>query len=189
MHLSKFQHLRAATAQEAAELLKEHGPDALLVAGGTDLFPRIKYRLIHPETVVSLKGVSVVPPDVTQNNELRLDALMPLADVGSSPLVKERAPMPGMSKGVILWVRERREEEIIRVDLCPTWFAKIRDTGIRRGEFVHVKGVFVEIDGEDVFMASKIKKGDWEFKVRLTKDGTPFWTMGPEQLAKERAAK
>ena len=103
--------------------------------------------------------------------------------------IKERAPMPGMSKGVILWVRERREEEIIRVDLCPTWFAKIRDIGIRRGEFVHVKGVFVEIDGEDVFMASKIKKGDWEFKVRLTKDGTPFWTMGPEQLAKERAAK
>lgn len=47
-----------------------------------------------------------------------------------------------------------------------------------------------EIDGKVVFMASKIKKGtDWEFKVRLTKDGTPFWTMSPEQLAKERASK
>ena len=103
--------------------------------------------------------------------------------------IKETAPMPGMSPGVILWVRERREEEVIRVDRCPTWFANIRDTGIRRGEFVHVKGVFAEIDGEDVFMASKIKKGEREFKVRLTKDGTPFWTMGPEQLAKERAAK
>jgi hypothetical protein len=104
--------------------------------------------------------------------------------------MKEMAPMPGMSKGVILWVKERREEEIIRVDVCPTWFARLRDTGIRKGDKVHVKGVFVEIDGEDVFMASKVKKGaDWQFKVRLTKDGTPFWTMNPEQLAKERAAK
>lgn len=104
--------------------------------------------------------------------------------------IKEMAPMPGMSPGVILWVRERREEEVYRVDLCPVWFAKIRETGIRKGEKVHVKGAFAEINGEDVFMASKIKKGaDWQFKVRLTKDGTPFWTMSPEQLAKERAAK
>jgi hypothetical protein len=104
--------------------------------------------------------------------------------------IKEMAPMPGMSPGVVLWVRERREEEVYRVDLCPVWFAKSRETGIRRGEKVHVKGVFAEINGEDVFMASKIKKGaDWEFKVRLTKDGTPFWTMSPEQLAKERSAK
>jgi len=41
-----------------------------------------------------------------------------------------------------------------------------------------------------VFLASKLKKGEsQEFKVRLTKDGTPFWTMTPEQLAKERASK
>jgi len=40
-------------------------------------------------------------------------------------------------------------------------------------------------------MASKIKKSDsdtFEFKVRLTKNGLPFWTMTPEQLAKERAS-
>jgi hypothetical protein len=39
-------------------------------------------------------------------------------------------------------------------------------------------------------MASKVKKGDsYEFKVRLTKDGTPFWTMSPEELARLRQAK
>ena len=37
-------------------------------------------------------------------------------------------------------------------------------------------------------MASKVKKGDYfEFKVRLTNDGTPFWTMSPEDLKRERA--
>ena len=103
--------------------------------------------------------------------------------------IKEMPPMPGMSPGVILWVREKRDEEVYRVDLCPVWFAKSRDIGVRKGEKVHVKGVFTEINGEDVFMASKIKKGEWEFKVRLTKDGTPFWTMTPEQLAQEHSAK
>jgi hypothetical protein len=36
-------------------------------------------------------------------------------------------------------------------------------------------------------MASKIKKDPNTeiIKVRLTKDGTPFWTMTPEQLAME----
>jgi hypothetical protein len=50
-----------------------------------------------------------------------------------------------------------------------------------------VKGVWAEINGKDVFIASKVKKDpDFEIiKVRLTKDGTPFWTMTPEQLAME----
>ena len=48
---------------------------------------------------------------------------------------------------------------------------------------------WAEIDGKDVFMASKIKKGDFfDLKVRLTKNGKPFWTMDPEELARERAS-
>ena len=35
--------------------------------------------------------------------------------------------------------------------------------------------------------ASKVKKGDYfEYKVRRTKDGIPYWTMSPEERAKER---
>jgi hypothetical protein len=34
-------------------------------------------------------------------------------------------------------------------------------------------------------MASKVKKGDYfAFKVRLTQNGTPFWVMTPEDLAR-----
>jgi hypothetical protein len=39
-------------------------------------------------------------------------------------------------------------------------------------------------------MASKVKQGEhFEFKVRLTKDGTPFWTMSEDELARELASK
>ena len=100
---------------------------------------------------------------------------------------KEEPPMPGMSPATILIVRDG--SEIIDVHLCPTWFAKPRDVGVKKGDRVKIKGVWAEINGKDVFMASKVKKGEiFEFKVRLTKNGKPFWTMTPEELARERAS-
>lgn len=97
-------------------------------------------------------------------------------------------PLPGMSKATVMVLDEGGDE--IMVHLCPAWFASAKETGIKRGDKVKVKGSWAEIDGEDVFMASKVKKGDYyEFKVRLTKDGTPFWSMSPEQLAHERSQK
>jgi len=99
---------------------------------------------------------------------------------------KTLAPLSGMSKATVLILDEGGDKIIVH--LCPVWFAKAKDTGIKRGDTVKVKGSWAEIDGEDVFMASKVKKGEhYEFKVRLTKDGTPFWNMSPEQLAYERA--
>jgi len=100
--------------------------------------------------------------------------------------VTEVVPMKGMSPAVALVVDDGDGEEIM-VHIGPKWF--LGDTiGVKRDDKVKIKGSWAEIDGKDVFMASKIKKGDYfELKVRLTKDGTPFWTMTPEELAKERA--
>ncbi|UCF91493.1 MAG: hypothetical protein JSW39_25005 [Desulfobacterales bacterium] len=101
--------------------------------------------------------------------------------------VKEVVPLPGMSPGVALDVRDG--SEVIEVHLCPTWFAQPGDIGIKKGDRVKLKGCWAEIDGKDVFMASKVKKGEiFEFKVRLTKNGKPFWTMTVEELAAERSS-
>lgn len=95
-------------------------------------------------------------------------------------------PMPGMAPATAILVAES-EEDLNVVHLCPEWFAGPGDIGLRRGDRVNVKGVWAEIDGEFVFMASKVKKGDFfEFKVRVTKDGTPFWTLSPEEQEKNR---
>ncbi len=58
MLLPKFEHLRPGSLEEASKLLREYGRSARLVAGGTDLIPRMKYGLATPEVVVSLKGIS-----------------------------------------------------------------------------------------------------------------------------------
>ena len=103
--------------------------------------------------------------------------------------VKEIIPMPGMAPGTALEVREGKkgDGELVLVHLCPTWFADPKNIGFKKGEQVKLKGVWAEIDGKDVFLASKVKKGEYfELKVRLTKDGKPFWTMSAEELAKER---
>ncbi|NNL78495.1 MAG: hypothetical protein HKO68_19365 [Desulfobacterales bacterium] len=99
---------------------------------------------------------------------------------------KEEPPMEGMSPATILIVRDGSEH--IDVHLCPTWFAKPKEVGVKKGDRVKIKGAWAEIDGKDIFMASKVKKGEmFEFKVRLTKNGKPFWIMTPEELATERA--
>lgn len=101
--------------------------------------------------------------------------------------VTEVVPMPGMSPGTAVIVQERVGSEEFEVQLCPTWYRKPSEIMLKKNDRVKIKGVWAEINGKDVFMASKIKKDpDLDvIKVRLTKDGTPFWTMTPEQLAKE----
>lgn len=103
--------------------------------------------------------------------------------------VLEVVPMEGMSPATAITVQESDEDSPILVHICPAWFTGKDSLGLKKGDRIKIRGVWAEIDGQDVFLAAKIKKGDYfEFKVRLTKDGTPFWTMSEEQLANERAA-
>lgn len=97
---------------------------------------------------------------------------------------KKITPIAGMQPGTAFLLDEGGEE--ILIHLCPWDYASPKETGIRTGISTKVKGAWAEIDGQDVFMAAKVKQGDtFQFKVRLTKDGKPFWTMGPEELARE----
>ncbi len=96
-------------------------------------------------------------------------------------------PLEGMAPGTAFLLDEGDGEKIV-VHVCPEAYATGRETGLRRGDWVKVKGVWADVGDESVFLAAKIRKdNDYAFKVRLTSDGTPFWTMSPEQLAKEKA--
>jgi len=99
--------------------------------------------------------------------------------------IKEVVPMPGMSPATALDVREGAYT--YEVHLCPTWYRKPSEIRLKKNDRIKIKGAWAEINGKDIFMASKVKKDpDTEIiKVRLTKDGTPFWTMTSQQLAKE----
>lgn len=60
LRLHPFRYHRPATVDEAVALLDEHGPDAMPIAGGTDLMPNMKHRLFTPGHVVSLNGIAAM---------------------------------------------------------------------------------------------------------------------------------
>jgi 4-hydroxybenzoyl-CoA reductase beta subunit len=93
MHLPRFDYERPASAAAAGGLLGRHGEEARLVAGGTDLYPRMKYGLLRPQTIIDLKGLPLQPPAVDDEGDLHLDAMTTLALLARDPLVLDRAPL------------------------------------------------------------------------------------------------
>ena len=57
LRLPPFIYLAPATAAEAAQMLAEHGPDAMLVAGGSDVLPNMKRRQRVPKVLISLRRI------------------------------------------------------------------------------------------------------------------------------------
>lgn len=96
-------------------------------------------------------------------------------------------PMKGMDSGTAFILDEGGGDEVV-VHVCPESYATGRETGLRRGDWVKVKGVWADVGDDSIFMAAKIRKdNEYVFKVRLSSDGKPFWSMSTEELAKEKA--
>src|SRR5881398_31043 len=58
LRLPRFKYLRPKTAREAARMAADLGPRAMFVAGGTDLFPKLKRRQFEIDTVIGLDFLS-----------------------------------------------------------------------------------------------------------------------------------
>ena len=57
MRLPPFTYVAPLTVAEAARVLVEHGGAAMLVAGGTDLYPNMKRRQFEPDVLVGLRSI------------------------------------------------------------------------------------------------------------------------------------
>ena len=116
MYLPRFMIERPKSPEEAATLLKVR-EESHLVAGGTELFPRMKYGLCSPEFIISLKGSRVSAPQITQEGMLILDTKMSLTAVNSSPEIQEKAPLLAMAAGRVA-TREIRNMGTLGGNLC-----------------------------------------------------------------------
>ncbi|MEW5733782.1 MAG: hypothetical protein AB1921_02945 [Thermodesulfobacteriota bacterium] len=109
---------------------------------------------------------------------------------GTIASVVEITPLPGMAPGLGILVVERGSDEKTLVHLGPKGFFNEKTLGLNKGDAVKVKGVWAEIGGKDIFMASKVKRSEYdEVKVRRSRDGYPFWAMTAEELKKEQEEK
>ena len=75
---------------EAVKLLAEYGDRATVLAGGTDLVPRINYYELKPDVLLYIGGLSL---DYIKEEEgkLVIGAATPTAKLASDPLVAEKA--------------------------------------------------------------------------------------------------
>jgi len=58
LRLPRFKYLRPKTAREAARMAADLGPHAMFVAGGTDLFPKLKRRQFEVDALIGLDFLS-----------------------------------------------------------------------------------------------------------------------------------
>jgi 4-hydroxybenzoyl-CoA reductase subunit beta len=93
MRLKSFEHLEPKTLAEACLLLKEHGPKASVIAGGTDIIVRMKYGVKQPEVLVNLKRVSGLDDIVITGEEVRIGALATLTTVQRSDIIRQQYPI------------------------------------------------------------------------------------------------
>jgi aerobic carbon-monoxide dehydrogenase medium subunit len=92
MFPANFGYVAAQSLDEALQLLKQHGEDAKLLAGGHSLLPAMKLRLASPRTLIDLGTVPGLSGVRLEGNRLVIGALTVHADVGSSDLVLKHFP-------------------------------------------------------------------------------------------------
>jgi 4-hydroxybenzoyl-CoA reductase subunit beta len=57
IRLPAFTYVSPKTLEQAVRAVADAGPDAMLVAGGTDLYPNMKRRQFEPKTLVGLRAI------------------------------------------------------------------------------------------------------------------------------------
>jgi 4-hydroxybenzoyl-CoA reductase subunit beta len=88
--LPLFQFHSPRSLDEALHLLKTH-EGARLIAGGTDLLPNLKHRLLEPAHIISVRELpGLAQIETLDDGALRLGALCTLAQVRDSALVQEQ---------------------------------------------------------------------------------------------------
>ena len=88
MRLPWFDYRAPHSVTEAARILAGEGPRAMLLAGGTDLFPNMKRRQQTPATLVALRGVPELK-EISNGRGLSLGAGVTLTRVASAEDVRE----------------------------------------------------------------------------------------------------
>jgi 4-hydroxybenzoyl-CoA reductase subunit beta len=86
LRLPRFAFVTPASLDEALARLAE--PGAIAVAGGTDVYPKMKRRQFAPRTLVSLRRV--VDSEIRNGDGVRVGAGATLTALAEHPLVRER---------------------------------------------------------------------------------------------------
>ena len=102
MRLPPFRYLAPRTAVEAARMLADHGPEAMPVAGGTDLYPNMKRRQFEPRVLVGLRGLEAVRAiSGSPQAGIEVGGLATLTELAESALLLSGYPAIAKAAGLV----------------------------------------------------------------------------------------
>ena len=91
MRIPKFEYFCPSSIEEGCSLLYKHKTEAKILAGGTDLFVKMKKKEILPKVVISLKGIQKLDRIEWDDREgLRIGPLVTHEALVNHPIVREK---------------------------------------------------------------------------------------------------
>jgi carbon-monoxide dehydrogenase medium subunit len=97
-----FAYARPTTLAEAVALLEAHGPDARLLAGGTDLVIRLRNGTARPAVVIDVKRIAELRPAIrAADGRLVISAGTVMADVATDDRVRRSFPALAEAAAVV----------------------------------------------------------------------------------------
>ena len=100
MRLPSFRYHSPKSVADAANILAQEGPDAVLLAGGTDLLPNMKRGQQQPKTLVSLNRIEALRQS-RNSNGLILGAGLTLTELVQNEILREKYPGLSQAASVI----------------------------------------------------------------------------------------
>jgi CO/xanthine dehydrogenase FAD-binding subunit len=89
--MRSFEYLAPDSVDAAVQMMAEHGPDARVMAGGTDVLVAMKRREIAPKYIVYIGDLEELKTVREEAGELLVGALVTQAELAESPLLAEKA--------------------------------------------------------------------------------------------------
>ncbi len=91
--MQPFDYARPGTLSEALALVRRHGSDACLLAGGTDVVVGLRNRSLKPKVVIDLKHVAELRPAIVEDGgRLTVNATTVLTDLGDDERIRAQFP-------------------------------------------------------------------------------------------------
>ncbi len=98
MKAPAFDYVRPRSLDQVFSLLAEHGDEARLLAGGQTLLATLNMRLSEPGILIDITGIDALRGiRLSAGGLLRIGALVTHAEIESSLLVAQHAPMLAMA--------------------------------------------------------------------------------------------
>lgn len=92
MLLPDFKYMRPKSFDELLSHLIKYGNDASVLAGGTDLIPRIKMGLKRPKVIISLSGINGFAYMQQTDKTFRIGAMATIYELQHHPAIVENYP-------------------------------------------------------------------------------------------------